>query len=260
MLNARILGVLALLALGSTARADHLITRKVHVDGYGAGDKAVPGSDSTLPIWIGKDRLRLESNEGTVIVRLDQSKVYMLDAKAKTATVIDLPFDIVKYLPPEAAAMADQIKAMSKMTATVTPSDETKKVGEWNTRKYTVSIKAAQGPATEETMWVTKDIAGIDVAACRDMLGKVFAIQPGGEAIAEEMKKIDGLAVLTERTRSRGGASVKSSEQVVSVETKDAPAGTYDVPADYTTKPFDLMSMGGGMGGGRPRASMGGKQ
>ncbi|MFN0243628.1 MAG: hypothetical protein ACKVWV_12105 [Planctomycetota bacterium] len=252
MSNARILGVLALLALGTTARADHLITRKVHVDGYTAGDKTVPGSDTTHNMWIGSDRLRFESSEGTVIVRVDQSKLYMLDAKAKTATSIDLPFDLVKYLPPEAAGMADQIKAMSKISATVTPSDETKKVGEWNTRKYTVAMRGPQGPMSDEVMWVTKDVRGIDVAKTRDMLGKLFSVQPGGESVAEEMKKIDGIAVLTERTRSRGGNSVKSSEEVVSIESKDAPAGTYDVPADYTTKPFDLMSMGGGMGGGRP--------
>lgn len=250
MTNVRALGVLAVLALTPAVRADHLLMRKMHVDGYQAGDKTVPGSDSTHAIWLGKDRVRIESDENTLIVRMDQSKVYVLDPKAKTASTIELPFDMKKYVPPEMASMVDQMKGMMSMSATVTPSDETKKVGSWNAKKYAVTIKGPQGPVTTEDRWVTKDITGIDVTVYRDMMNKMFVMMPGGEQIAEEMKKIDGIVVLTERTRTRGGNSVKSTEELTSVESKDAPAGTYDIPADYTEKPFDPM---GGMKGGRPR-------
>jgi hypothetical protein len=39
-----------------------------------------------------------------------------------------------------------------------------------------------------------------------------------------------------------GDISVNTSEKTSSIEKLDPPAGTYDPPAGYTEKPFDLMA------------------
>jgi hypothetical protein len=74
--------------------------------------------------------------------------------------------------------------------------------------------------------------------------------------MAAEMKKVDGIPVLTERTRSMMGSDAKSRDEVLSIEQKEPPEGHYDVPAGFTEKPFDPMAdsgMGPRMGPGRGR-------
>jgi hypothetical protein len=139
--------------------------------------------------------------------------------------------------------MQAQIGAMMqqmKMTVKVTPTAETKKIGAWNTTLYKAEIGNAMGMKMNIDMWVTKDIA-IDMAAYKDLAGNLQGLQLGFEDVAKEMAKIDGISVLTENTMSIMGNTVKSREEIVSAETKPAPAGTYDVPAGLTKETFDPM-------------------
>ena len=70
------------------------------------------------------------------------------------------------------------------------------------------------------------------------------------------MKKIEGIPS-SSRARARCATrEIKTRDELVSVERKEAPAGAFDVPADFQKKPFDLRNtMGGGRGpgGGRGR-------
>jgi hypothetical protein len=244
-----------IVALASPALcADLVITQTKHTDASKSpGGRDQPAKDVTSTIWLGKDRMRIEDGEQTIIVRADQKKLYMLDAKAKTASVIDLPFDMKKYVPPEAAPMFESM--MAGMKATLTPTTETKKIGEWNATKYTLTYTRPMGPAgdmsTTEEIWATKDVA-VDRAAWNEMSSSMWSFV-GGPAMAEEMKKIEGLPILVERTQTMMGSTTKSKDTVTSVASKDAPEGAYEVPKDFTQKPFNPMEdmKGGGMGGGR---------
>ena len=86
-------------------------------------------------------------------------------------------------------------------------------------------------------------------------------MMPGGAAMATEMKKVEGLPILVERTQTMGPMETKSSDEVTAVASKDAPEGAYDVPKDYAEKPFDPRTMGGmgGMGGGPGGGRKGGR-
>jgi hypothetical protein len=243
----------ALLATSAVSMpADFVLTQKKHTDAYTIGTKEIPAKDATSVMWIGKDRMRIEEGDKITIIRQDTKKMIVLDTKAQTATTIDLPFDMKKYLMPEAAGLVDN---MPKPKCTVTPSEEKKKIKDWNTTKFTVEMTSPMGKGgTVQEMWVTKDLQ-LDTAGLRDMWSTMFTIVPGGSAIAEEMKKIDGFPVVTDRTEKRGQTDVKSHEELVSVEKKDAPEGAYDVPKDYKERPFDPVSdvkMGpGGPPGGK---------
>jgi hypothetical protein len=237
---------------GPAISADLMITQTKHTDASkGPGGRDQPAKDSTATIWLGKDRMRIEDGDQIIIVRSDQKKMYLLDAKAKTAAVIDLPFDMKKYVPPEVAPMFESM--MAGMKATLTPTTETKKIGEWNATKYTLTYTRPLGPAgdisTTEEIWATKDVA-VDRAAWNDMAGSMWSFV-GGPAMAEEMKKVEGLPILVERTQTMMGSTTKSKDTTTAVASKDAPEGAYDVPKDFTQKPFNPMEGGGGMGGGR---------
>jgi hypothetical protein len=114
------------------------------------------------------------------------------------------------------------------------------------------------GPASED-IWASKDVA-VDAAAFHMMMGAMQSLRPGGNAGAEEMKKIDGIPVLVESTRKMRDQEIKTREELVSVERKEAPLNAFDVPADFQKKPFDMRNqMGGGRGPGGGRGQGGGR-
>jgi hypothetical protein len=227
---------------------DTVITKSKHTDAAKMAGREQPAKDSTEVTWFGKDRMRIEEGDTVTLIRADQKKMYILDTKAKTSSAIDLPFDLKKFVPPDQAPMIEQF--MSQMKATVTPSTETKKIKDWNATKYTLALTLPMGSSMTQDIWATKDIK-FDQAAFNDLYGAMMSTSMGGGALVTEFKKIEGVAVLVERTQTMMGQTVKSREEVTSVEVKDAPEGTYEIPKDFTDTPFDPMAQGGMGGRGR---------
>ncbi len=61
----------------------------------------------------------------------------------------------------------------------------------------------------------------------------------------EKLATIDGLTVeetTITKMRMTGDIGMKSHDLTVSVESMDPPPGTYDPPAGYTEREFDLLS------------------
>lgn len=222
-----------LLAATGPSAADTMIQSKKHQDAFEMAGQ--PAKDSTQTTWFTKDRMAVSSDGTTMLVRADQKKLYLLDASDKTGMVVDLPVDTAKLLPEEMRGMLE----MMKMAVKVTPGEEKQKIGAWNTQKLVFEITNPQMKITQ-VMWVTKDIK-FDVPGYRDLVGAMQSLQPGTADLIAETKKIDGVPVLVEATIDFGGASLKMKEEIVSVEEKAAPAGTYDVPADYKVEAFDYV-------------------
>lgn len=61
----------------------------------------------------------------------------------------------------------------------------------------------------------------------------MMAAQPGFEKILQEMKKVKGIVVYNVTTADVMGAKVKTTEELVEIEEKTAPAGAFDLPKDY---------------------------
>ncbi len=234
--HSRLFAVAALAVLALPARADLVLTRKTHTDAYTLPDGEVPAKDGTIVVWAGKDRLRLDDGERVIVVRLDTKKIHVLDPVAKTASTTDIPVDLVTLAPPDVSKMlADMGKSMKVSSETTT---ETRKIHTWDATKSIVRLGGSANATM--TVWVTKDLP-LDRENYADLVGHAMSIRPGGTMVAAEMRKLGGVSVLTEREQQSGGATMKSRDEMVSAETKDAPAGIYDVPADYTAKPFDAM-------------------
>jgi Domain of unknown function (DUF4412) len=233
--------VLALIVPGLAAATDVKIVKKRHTDAFTIMGHAQPAKDEQTVVWIGADRMRMESPENTFIVRLDQKKMYLVNPGGTEYHVIDLPLDLKKILPP---GMGEQMLKMMEMQATVTPTEETKKIGRWNTRRWNVTLSSKM-VQMQQTNWVTKDVP-LDVAKYRDMVGEVASLQPGMASAAKELAKIDGLPVeqdtVTEMAMA-GGNKLTSHEEVVSIEETSAPPGTYDPPAGATAKPFSFQDL-----------------
>jgi hypothetical protein len=226
---------IVLLFAGISA-ADVKVVKMTHQDGFTIMGQTQPPEDREQTSWIGNDRMFMDQGSTTTIVRLDLMKLYVIDHDTKSYHVLDLPIDLSKLIPPEMQPML----AMMQFDVTVTPSDERKQVGEWDARRYDMTM-SSQMFSMESTMWVTK-VEGYDPKAFNDMYVHLNSLQPGMADVVKEMTKIEGLVVEQKGVMTMMGNEVGTSEKTVSIEDMPAPAGTYDPPAGYTEKPFDFMA------------------
>lgn len=217
--------VLLLLAAALPAGADTLLTIKSRVEGL-----KMPGQspDGQIQVWIAGDRLRRDDGETSAILRMDLSKLYLLNHGDKTYSELPLPLDFKKL------SMAGE-EAL-KTVVQVTPTSEAKKIRDWNTKKVKVVLSNAAGLKLDTTMWVSTEIPAYQ--AYTRMLVSLTALQPGGVPLARQMEQIEGIPVLQEIDVTVEGSQFKTREELVSAETKDAPAGLYDPPAGYAKEPF----------------------
>jgi len=208
--------VLLCLLLAAPAAADTLLTVRSSVEGL----KMDQPTTGQVHIWVAPDRLRRDEGETSTIVRLDRGKVYVLNHADKTYLELAAP-DLQKLAAPAGAQMKVQ----------VTATGETKKVGTWNARKYKVDISNPEGLHLDTTIWASKDVASYQ--AYGKLAAALAAMQPGSGEWARQMQQIEGFPVIQEADVTMGGSRFKTREELVAVETKDAPAGTYDPPAGY---------------------------
>ncbi|MFQ6083127.1 MAG: DUF4412 domain-containing protein [Candidatus Aminicenantia bacterium] len=221
-------------------QADLYIQGKRHTEAFTIMGQTNPEKDETLITWMSKDKYRNDSGqESSFIVRLDKNKIYHLDHTKKSYSMIDLPVDLSKILPPQ----AQQMMQMFKMTAAVTDTGETKKIKDWNCRKYLVDLKGAMMSMNME-IWATKDLE-LDYETYQKFSDSVMSLNPMFKDIFDEIKKIDGYRVLSFSTVSIMGTSYKVSEEIIDVQEKSAPSGTYDIPEGYTQVEFNPMERKG---------------
>src|SRR3954447_19725186 len=211
---------LLLLLLAAPAAADTLLTVRSSVEGL----KMDQPPTGQIHIWVAADKLRHDEGETSTIVRLDRGKVYLLNHGDKTYAEIAAP-DVQKLAPAAEAAIK----------VTVTATEEKKKVGTWNARKYKVDILSPDGVHLDTTIWASKDVASHQ--AYGKLAAVLAALQPGSSEWARQMQTIEGFPVLQESDVAMGGSKFKTREELASVETKDAPAGTYEPPAGYRALP-----------------------
>lgn len=241
----RIVFSMLLLALSvlpaGAAGADTLFTLKSHTDSFQVAGQKQEAKDTQVKIWVSGDKMRRDEEEGqSMILRLDQNRLYLLNHESKTYSEIALPIDLRKMMPKGSEAMADQIANGMKLTVQVTPRSETRKINQWNAKRYDVAIQSAMGMKIATTMWVSKDVDGFP--PLNRLAATIASMQPGAGAWAKELEKIDGYPVLQESSVDALGAKFGTREELLAVETKAAPAGAFEPPAGYKAQPYNPIA------------------
>ncbi len=231
-----------MVACPGMALADIFMRQKHHTGSFQVMGQTQPAKDSIQNIWMTDTVIRNDSEQQTVIVRLDKQTVTMIDHAKKTYAEMPLNMDKAmgemggeKMTKEQKDAMAGMMKSMMKFTMKVTETGEKKKIGAWNCRKYIQKLDTAMGPTTTE-LWATEDIK-----VKGDIFAKYTAImmtmQPGlRESMAQvmqETKKIKGVTVLTESSSTMMGATLKTSMRLRELKEARAPATIATVPAGY---------------------------
>jgi hypothetical protein len=224
--------------------ADVYVKTKIHTGAIEMMGQKRPASDQIMEQWIGDRQFAQIMETQTMVLDLDKNLVYVIYPATKSYVQASLPLDLTKLLPPQAA----QMMGMMKMTVTVTPSGESKKVGNWNCSGYDIDMDMAMMKIKTKA-WATTDIP-FDWKSFQENMMPI-ALKMGGqgmgmdESAIEQFKKIKGMQVATEVTMSMMGQDIKSSSEVVEISKKPAPAGIYSVPAGYAKQ--DKLTLQRGM-------------
>lgn len=239
MLKRTLLASVLSLAVSTLAAADTLLTVKSHHDAFEVMGERQEAKDTLIKIWVGADKMRRDDGDTSTILRLDRKKLYVLDHAEKTYSEIALPITFARLAPRGQEEMVKQVDKMMEIDAQVTPTQETRKIGPWNTRKVQVAIKSAMGMTIHTTMWVSPEVE--PYRALNQLASHLLALQPGTAKWAQKLEKIEGYPVMQESEVDAVGARFKTREELVSVQDQPAPAGTFEPPSGYKAELFDPL-------------------
>ena len=234
--------ILALLLAAQRAGADTLLTVASHTDGFQLQGVRQSPKDSQAKVWIAGDKLRHDEGRTSEIFRFDRAKLYIVDHAAKTYSEVALPIDLHQLVPRGNEKLADELIQMKKVDVTVHPTGEAKKIRDWNARKLEVELRGgqgAQGMTVATAIWLTTEIP---VYGPYNKMEASLATLQGNVEWGRRLEALEGFPVLQEVVVHMMGTQFKSREELVSVQSMEAPAGTYEVPGGYTLHPFDLTS------------------
>jgi hypothetical protein len=224
----KFIAVFALLFVASLSlSADIYIKTKTHQDAMAMMGQTTPAKDSVSEQWIGDDMFAQVTPDQSMIINVKKNMAWIINHKAKNYIETPLPLDMSKLLPPEAAAFA----GMMKMTATVSATNETKKIGQWNCQGYTMNM-SVMGMNISTKVWASTDV-GFDATAFNaKFMGNIMKGQMMlDDASIKEFGKIKGYQIMTEADMF----GAKTTTEVVEISPKKtAPAGIYALPAGYT--------------------------
>lgn len=234
--------VMALVA-GTALGAEIYIKQVRKTDPFTMMGQTQPEKVETLVSWYGKDRVRVDTGEETSIIVLGDKKVmYMINHAEMTYGEIPVGADLFGAIAGEAGdeeakkgiEMAKQMaqSMMGSMQVKVTPTAETKKIKNWNARKYLIEMSMGSMMKASSEAWATEDIK-VDPRLYYMAANAMMAGMGGLDTIIQEMQKVKGMVVYQETKSEAMGATIRMVEEIVEVGEKAAPAGTFDIPKGY---------------------------
>jgi hypothetical protein len=229
--------LLAALALPLGASADHKITMEiVKTNATADGTTAPPRIDTTV-YWMSAKSARVdESNSSSFIINGETGMMYMLDHKKKTSQLIE-PNALNKLIEAQggddsaAVAQAKGMMEMMKVKAAVTPTDETKKIGDYNCKKWIYKIEIAMTTTTTEA-WVSDEVP-INYNQFMQLSQSMKAFLPGFQEAAKELEKMGGFIVSASTQANFQGYDIASVSTLLAVEEVETTADMFVVPEGY---------------------------
>ena len=242
--------IIVAFGIGGQALADSYFKQATHVDAFEMMGQKSPEKNDTSIVWLteGKSCCLIGSNE-SIIFDSDKGAIFIVNHEKKEYSSVPINlFDAGGEVESEGGELSQAQQMAKVMTEnikiTVTPTDQTEKIGDWNARLYNVEIAIVMMPSRQE-IWATEDIK-IDHDMFNAVSNGMMAQMPGFEKIIEEMKQVKGIPVKTVTRTSAMGNTIVTTTNLIEYAEKDAPDGVFDIPEGY--KKVEA-GMGMGMGG-----------
>jgi len=230
------LGLFTLLFLSISpvlANPDIYTKQYTHADAVTVlGITVSPAQNTYEEIWVSGDKMRMDSYDdkakliSSIIWRGDKTKMYDINHASRTYGELDLSTNLGGVVP------------MMEMTVEVTPTSESKKIKNWDCRKYVMKIKAGIAGITSTSIyeiWASEDVH-IDYGRYMELnQSAASGLFSFTEAIAKELEEVKGYPVLSETTITTTGSSIKITTELLEYDShKSTPKGFYDVPLGFT--------------------------
>jgi hypothetical protein len=228
--------------IGAPALADSFFKQVVHTDAFEVMGQTTPEKNDTTTMWLTEGKAcSTMGDTAAVIFYLERGEICFINRKEKQYSL--MPMDLGEIVDQaleeedeEARQMAEVMKGMAgaimgSVKISVTPTDETRKIGDWDCRKYNVDLSMAMMKSKQE-LWATEDIK-VDHSMFQAVSGGMMAQMPGFAKILEGMKQIKGVPVRTVATASIMGSEAVTTTELIEYAEKDAPNGIYDIPEGY---------------------------
>ncbi len=244
---ATILATIAILSISSPVMADSFFKQVAHSDAYEMMGQLQPEKNDTTVIWLSDGKACSQTeNKTAVIFNAEENTIYTLNLETKEYSVMPLnpaTGDAEGAKGDQEAQMRMRAQAMmGSPKVSVTATEESKKIGDWQTKLYDVDISMAM-MAMKQKMWVTEDIK-IDKSVFHAVCGGMMAKMPGFGEFIEQLNQIEGVPVMTSTSASVMGKNIVTTTELIEYGEKDAPDGIYEIPKD-----FKKVEMNTGMGG-----------
>ncbi len=238
--------VAAAVVLAAPAAADKVVTLKSHTDAMAMMGQKTPAKDEVYKYWFGTDAVRYDAGNLSTVVNFGAKNLIYIQHDTKIFSVIDLPVDFKKLVPPEMAPMMEQMSGMMNASASVAETGKSGSYGGYDCKFYKVDISMAMMSTTMNTC-VTKALP-FDFSRYRELVEAQAEMFPNTKWM-KELAKLEGFPVRSETTTTMMGKSFGSWQEVESVDDLAAPAGNYGPPAGYTEQDFNPLGAAGSRGG-----------
>lgn len=145
------------LILTAPLTADTLLTKKRDADEMisPTGSLSPGAKNQKVEIWIGPDRVRRDNGPTSLLLRLDQRKLYFINHPDKTYTVTDLRqeggrwvSDLASSLPngvPLPKTALEDMRKVWQLSARAEPTGKSRKIGSWQAAHYKIVLSDQTG-------------------------------------------------------------------------------------------------------------------
>lgn len=236
------LAVIVAFGIGAPALADSFFKQVVHTGAFEMMGQTTPETNDTTTMWLTEGKAYSSmSDTAAVIFYLERGEICFINHEEKQYSLMPMDLgeiidEVLEEEDEEARQMAEVVKGMAgaimgSARISVTPTEETRKIGEWDCTKYNVDLTMAMMNSKQE-LWATEDIQ-VDYKMFQAVSGGMMARMPGYDKILEGMKQIKGVPVKTVATASIMGSEAVTTTELIEYAEKDAPDGIYDIPEGY---------------------------
>ncbi len=237
----KILLILILILNTSLLFADIYMKQKTVTSGFSIMGQSQPGEEKIQEIWITDDKIATISETESIIMYNTTNKIVFINHENKS--YYDMVMDMESMTAgteedmdeEEKTAMKNMMASMGNMEITITPTNETQKIGQWHCKKYIQKMKLFTGPM-ESVIWASDEI-DIDYDQYAKFMTSMMAKMPGMQkAMAnymKELKKMKGVAVKTITNTKIMGQEMKSSTELLEYKKSKAPASIFVIPSGY---------------------------
>ena len=222
--------VLAIFVCTVFLSADIYIKQKTHSDAVSFMGQNQPEKNDIAEMWLGDNKMASVTPEGGFVLDLEKNVALMINHQNKSYVQMDLPVDLTKYFPPQLMQM------MGNVSVEVNSTGKTEKIGSWNCTIYDMTISMMMMKMNYK-LWASTEVPFDWKNFMQKMYSQMAMVTMRlNENAVKEMEEIQGFQIKSEMTMDMMGNEMKTSQEVIEISKKPAPAGVYGAPAGYTKK------------------------